>query len=334
MTPRPKDPLPFYRGIIGDAWRIAWNHKHLWLFGFFASFIGFGWISEVFLGVVKKSRELIVMSYGGSVQLIPGLATLKAIIRFSPFPILTSFVFVAVGLLFVGLLLWISTVSVGGLIASIRKIVRGGELSFGEAVRSGADSFWRLFGINISAKVIAILAVIVTGTNLSLLIADGTVMSALYYLASFIIFTLLAVVASLIAVYASNYAVIKDKGCYESVVASWHLFKKHWLVSIEMAILLFLINLGVGLLALLLLFLLSVPVVFLFFVSAALSSMATLGAIFFVLAVALMIIIMILTVSFLTTFQVAAWLLVWSRVSEKGVVARLMHWWGALQPKG
>ena len=40
-----------YREIIRKALRISWEHKHLWIFGFFAGLIGFGGIADVVMNV-------------------------------------------------------------------------------------------------------------------------------------------------------------------------------------------------------------------------------------------------------------------------------------------
>ena len=52
-----QDAVPLYRRIINDAWRIAWENKQLWLFGFFVTFIGFGGVSEVFFKAYDKDQS-------------------------------------------------------------------------------------------------------------------------------------------------------------------------------------------------------------------------------------------------------------------------------------
>ena len=56
--------------------------------------------------------------------------------------------------------------------------------------------------------------------------------------------------------YAIAYVVIKGSGFVEAVKLGWQLFVKNWLVSLEMAFILFFINFAVGF-GLLLLFLIS-----------------------------------------------------------------------------
>lgn len=321
---RKTDPTPFYRRIVTDAWKISWHHKHLWVFGFFATLIGFGGVTEVFFNAYERTANALPMAaaQGSIMGLIPGLTTIKAIISYSSYPALSLLIFFVVLSLLFAVFAWMTVVSVGGLLTGIRKISRGGEPTFGDDIKAGSERFWRLLGVNALAKIVILLALLMTGANLFVLMRERTMVSGLFYVGSFVVFTAVSFVASLASVYGSLNVMAKDEPVEKSVNGALKLIGEHWLVSLEMAVILFVASLAVGLLVALGTLVGSVPLIFMIVVASVLKARAAIYAIMALTAVLLLIMVVCLG-SFLTTFQASAWTLLWSELSERRPMSKL-----------
>lgn len=323
---RKTDMTPFYRRIVTDAWKIAWSHKHLWVFGFFATLIGFGGVTEVFFSAYERTADALPLAaaQGTIATLIPGYTTIKAVITYSPYPVLSLAIFTVALVLMFSVFAWMTVVSVGGLISGIRKISRGGEPTFGDSIKAGAERFWPLLTVNLLAKIVILLALLLTGANLYVLMQERSFVSGLFYVGSFIVFTAISFVASLAAVYGSLNVMAKDEPVERSLNGALKTIGEHWLVSLEMAVVLFIASLVMGLAVALLALILSVPLIFLLAVAAMLKARAAVYGIMALTAVMLLALVVALG-SFLTTFQTSAWTLLWSELTDRKPVAKLLR---------
>ena len=330
--PSKRDPLPFYRQTLTDAWRLTISHKHLWIFGFFATFAGFGGVSDIFFGVFDRMTEQLPSLAGASQSswaILPGFATISVMMRTSPYPMVSLLIFALALLLFFTVFAWIVSTSIGSLVGSIRKIERGGRPTLVESFRIGQSTALRVFVLNIVTKLAIGTILVLIGTNLVQMLRTGSLVAGFFYLLSFVIFTAIAVAVSLIAIYATNSAVIQDLPIVPAVADGLRIIKKHWLVNIEMVILLLLINAVLAVLTLLLAMVLAVPLIFLFMFAALVKSIAMLTVITTITAVVLLAVIVFVG-SFATTFQTSCWTLLWVRFSGRGThvpkIMRLASW--------
>ncbi len=323
---RKTDAAPFYRRIMADAWRITWHHKHLWVFGFFTALTGFGGVSEVFFSASRRVSEWFPLLVGGQSPMyaIPGITTMKTIIAFSASPLTATVIFVSVFGLLSLVFAWMMMVSIGALISATRRIEKGGEPTFGDLVKTGAERFWTILSVNLLAKLFIFCSFILSGATLFTLMRDRTMASGIFYVGTFVVFTLLAVSASVVAVYASNFAVAKKDGVERAVTAGWLLLVEHWLVSLEMSFLLFLAALVMGLAAILGGVVLSVPIVFILMLSAVLKTSALASSVL-VGAGVLVTLVVVVSASFITTFQTIAWTLLWGEITDRKPVSKLLR---------
>ena len=154
---------------------------------------------------------------------------------------------------------------------------------------------------------------------LFILIKDSTT-AAIIYTLLFIIFFPVATGLALMLKYAIAYNVLEKTSFVKSIKKAWQLFMKNWLVSLEMAIILFLISLLFSGLIMLFLFLSMAPLLILGLMFKAI------WLVVFVMMIA--IIVIVLTGSLLTTFQIAAWTSLFLRLKDKGVAAKLERLFG------
>ncbi|MFH2062711.1 MAG: hypothetical protein ABIJ46_00990 [bacterium] len=332
MPPK-NDALPFYRQILIDAWRLSISHRHLWVFGFFATFAGFGGVTDILFGLHDRLSGGLPAVVAGSGQsawaILPGFATLHVILTTSPNPAVSLLIFGLATVVFFALFAWIVSTAVGALIGSIRKIERGGRPKLADGFRIGQSAALRVFVLNVTAKLIVAIAFLLAGATLLQQLRDKSVVAGFFYLLSFVICAALAVVVSLVSVYATNSAVIENLPVVPAVADGLRVLKRHWLVNIEMVIVLLLINAGLAVLALFAAMVLAVPLIFLFMFAALVKSMTMLTIITSVTAIALLAVIALIG-SFATTFQVSCWTLLWIRLSGRGThvpkVMRLVSW--------
>ncbi len=325
--PKPIDPTPFYRRILADALRICVKHTHLWLFGFFATVVGFGGIFEIFVKSYSDVADRLAagMSPMGWPDMMPGFwMSLGTVVKYSPSPLLTACLFAVAGLLCLAIFIWIVIVSVGALIGSVRKIERGGSPHFSDGMKIGADNFWKILALTVMVKAVIVAAMFLLVANIGAMLTDRTFLNDFMYVLSFALFSVVAVAVTIIGVYAACYVVIKGYGLLKAIEEGWKLLNANWLKSLEMVIVLLGIDLLVGFMALVLLAALTAPAVFLFVVST-LAKWRTLMFLFTALTAAAIALSAIIIGSFYTTFRTAIWTLFWVEVAEKQRSAKMFR---------
>jgi hypothetical protein len=316
---------PLYRRLITDAWQIAWGHKHLWVFGFFATAVGFGGVTETLTSSSDKVYALIpgMMTGQDPAQAIPGLTSLRSILQAgsgSGFVLPLALLILAICTIAFG---WMVYASIGALISGIRKIERGGDSDFRSGLKSGISRFWPVFGVNIWVSLFVFVCFSLTASTLQEFMSTGEVWRGLAYIGVFATFTALTVLATVVAALASCEAALRGRGVRESIYAALAIISEHWLVVVETGIVLFVTSLGIGLISLAIAAVVSAPFIFLMFLaSLAQSSMA--HTIVTTLAGVTMIALIAIAGSLVTTFQAAAWTLLWSEF-EGGKPAAKLH---------
>lgn len=324
--------MSLYRKIFKEALHATWKNKYLWFFGLFAALFGangdYEIISRFLTGdssvfgwrAIQETNVLTVQTFN----------TVSDFMTEDPLSfILTMFValFVLVLIIF---LVWLATVSQAALVTSAASISSGKESGFKAGVEAGGRNFWPVFALNIFNK--ALISVIFLIVGLPLALSAGRSLAAynFFYLLIFVVFVPLAIIASFIVKYAIAYKVIKGRTIIDSLKKSWQLFIENWLVSVEMAFILFFLNFFYGLAVLLLMLVLAVPFLFLALAFYYLTSfvgfwlVATFALVLFFLLIAA-------AGSFIAAFQIYSWTSLFVELTGRGATAkivRLVNGWG------
>jgi len=315
-----------YRSLLRQAGKIAWKHKYLWFFGLFASLTIAGGSTEYEVLHQNLQSNLI----DGTYNYLAGLLALSDLLKNFWLGFINLFqqnllvIINVISLLLVTLAIiivfvWLAVCSQGALVSDIKKILttkkKSEKLTIRDGLSDGSRHFWPLLGLNVLVKILINLAFfIISLPLLFMVIKDTTVLVAIYTLL-FVIFLPLAVSISLMFKYAIVGTVLEKKSAVISLEQGWKLFWKNWLISLEMAIILFLITFFVGVAALIVLSFLVFPL----FLIGLLYSAAWLT--FLMVFIALIIIIVV--GSYLTTFQTASWTQLYLTLKDKGGVAKL-----------
>jgi hypothetical protein len=259
-----------YRDVLKKSLAITFTHRNLWFLGIFAALLGGvgqyamamsrspeDWTASVFSAIAIFSRQ------NGNGDVFSNLAFLfqanpAAAVIFSSF-----FLIVVIVALFI---LWLAVVCQGGLINNIAAIIKSNGKKEGLPVRDGLEKgiekFWPVLGFNLIGAALTCFFAALVGLPLIFLTAFSTVDVFLLYILLFVIFIPLSLIISFLIKYSIIYSVVKGKKFVDSFIDACRLFSKYWLVSLEMALIVFMIDfLGVFILALIIL-IIAIPYVF------------------------------------------------------------------------
>lgn len=321
----------FYRNILKQALSITWRHKYLWFFGLFATLIGGGGEYEILTRVLggdttqnlfpnfSRLAETGVFSRNG-------LANMGQLFRNDPF---TVVILILVSLIILALLLfliWLMVVSQTALVNNSSEIIGNKkELPFGikRGAAAGVKYFWPVFGLNVIIKAIICLAFFLISLPVvfwATKISPSAI--TLLYIILFIIFVPLAVVLSFIIKYAICYVIIKGSNLAKAIKEGWQLFIKNWLVSVEMAFILFFINFLVGLGIILAILILIVPFLFLALI---LYKVISFMGFWLVIVTGLIVLLAIIIGggAALTTFQTVSWTGLFTELVGRGGTSKI-----------
>jgi hypothetical protein len=253
---------PLYRIIIKKAWWQIKTHKWLWLFGLFAALLGNGGEVDVLFQSNKLTNAPIFLNNLKEKFAALDLNSLKDGIytALSTAPLI-SMLSVAITLIFILLLVWLVTVSQGALIESANKLEENKKINFKDALNKGVEKFWSILGLNIATRFILYFTLIILSIPFAILYMFNSSASAITFITilAFVLLVPIAIILSFILKYALAFVVIKSQPAVSAFILSWRLFAANWLISVEMAILLFLINLAVGLLLVIAIVVLALP---------------------------------------------------------------------------
>lgn len=299
-----------YRLIIKQALNLAWRYKYLWIFGLFASIVAAGGSFEYQLlsgglsgGVTQNSYHYLNIMLNGLESLGVFLTGLMNLFTYDILTIINTLTALLIVLALVIFFIWISVSSQGALVEASKNILSSRkkivELNLKDLISTGHKNFWQILGLNILFKAAVLIMLSIISLPLLVLAVKYSVSLTFIYTLAFVILVPLSIALSLILKYAIAYKVLEDESFENSIIQAWHMFKKNWLVSIEMGIILFFITFIIGFLLLIAMSIIVLP----YFIFA-----INYSILWLIIVLALVALLLILSVgSFLTTFQMAAW---------------------------
>jgi hypothetical protein len=119
--------------------------------------------------------------------------------------------------------------------------------------------------------------------------------------------------------------VIEEYTLGRSIVAAWRLFTGHWLVSIEVGVIILFFNIVLGVVVLASFFLLFMPTLFLWMIAISIFS-STLYFIATIVGLSLFIFFVVFIGSVYSIFVVSTWTYLFTKMHKKGVTSRILHW--------
>lgn len=320
--------MPIYRKILAQSWQILWRRPWLWLLGLLAAPFVNDYEYRLFLNSFDKLANpqqnwwwpgTITANYtntGGAGQIL--LMILILIIA--------------------AIILWLMVTATGALFAASDSIANKKQGDLRAAWAKGKKHFWAVLGLVIIGKGLTVVLIMVAVAPVVLIAATATtnltiIISALL---SFIIFVPLAVIISFATKYGIAYAVLEEQTLGHALVNGWKLFWKNWLVSLEVALLLFAIGLALSVA------LVIISLIILVVVITVNTVLGTIGVpvlmnlsgfiILRVIASIIALPIVLIAGALLASFQTATWTVLFRGLTTKGIIPKILRWFKR-QPK-
>ncbi|MDD4901972.1 MAG: hypothetical protein PHE24_02440 [Patescibacteria group bacterium] len=325
-----------YRDILKKSLAITWTHKNLWFLGIFAGLIG--GVSQYTMSISQSAEDWTSTIFSSLAiffgQTANGNAFSNLIMLFKGAPVFATIFTAFILIVFVVTLfvIWLAVVSQAGLVNNGAAIIKSNNKKEGLPIRDGLDKgikkFWPVFGFDLIGAALTCFFAALVGSPLVFLTAGSDVRVFLLYVLLFIVLIPLSLIISFIVKYAVNFSIIKERKFVDSFIDACRLFSKYWLVSIEMALILFMIDfLFVFVLALVVL-VLAIPYIFVTRILS-LTFLAVIGvdpisSIALTAGLFLALILVVLGSAVITVFKTMAWTDIFiNLVDKKGGLAKL-----------
>ncbi len=304
--------LSVHRHILKEAWNITWRFKRLWILGALASF----WTTNNILGTfLNPPTSVSPARWNNAWWTTP---TMNGSVSF--FSILGLLIGVAV----MGFMIWLVTASRGGLIAAVSSAEQGKNTPLREAWHIGTRHFWPVLGISVAGKLIWSLLFFGLLFVAAMISSWKTSSQAVAYSAAFIFIALAALSLAFIINYSISFVVLHRLNIWQSSIAGVRLFFQHWLLSLELALILYGLGIFVGLVFAALLIILLMPLALLWAITAALGQMVW----FFAVALPVATVVLLAAIASgaaFATFQFAAWIVLFKRIVAGGAISKLVR---------
>lgn len=301
-----------YKDILKKAWHITWRHKYLWLFGIFATILSSAGASAWDLFFTNTTRVLDQPEFLQNLQSLYSSGTLGIIFEnvsgnLSSFWTLSPELYILIILMLA--LVAIAIMSQGALIHASSQNDDEAPSSIQENITVARQSFWRLTGLHVLFQLAIYGSLLIIGAPLlSLFLVQGSeITGVIFSFISYIILLPISIIIYFILLYASIYTVINKTSVWKSAVDAWHLFRQNWIVSLEFALILFVINIVIGFLLVLLL---ALPAVIIVQSQVAITTYS-------IWSLVLMLVVFLLVSGVLTTFQFASTVLFVKRIARQ-----------------
>lgn len=311
-----------YRSILSRAWKITKQYKKLWIFGALAMILSAG-------GEYQILTKILNEDYGAGFydKLVNGdnllnssfwsdfgnLCMTEPKVGFGVGLLMLLLVFVAFIVLWVGVRSQISIIEWVKNISSNKK--KEIKISIWEGITKTDGKFWPILGLNITFKAALYLLFVIMSIPLIYLFFQESSFAILIYTIFFTIFLPLAISLALIVKYAVISVVLEKRTFVSALEEGRKIFIKNWLISLEIAILLFLINFLAGLLIIFIISLVILPIMLTLIIFNFLTPLYLLVAVGFI--------VLILTAAILMTFQTAVWTILFEEFKKEGAKAKL-----------
>lgn len=320
-----------YRDIFKKAWLITKKYFYLWPLGFFVAFLGNGGEYQILSNQIDKIQNqsdnvnylrLLLQNPTPNWNISLGQGFVIGLILF-------------VILMIVAFIVWLIISSVGGLTKGVVGAANNKRESFKALFSAGSKFFGPVFLLYLIAKIIVygILAFVVTPLMFATFAQGDYALNVLIIILSILIFIPLNIIVSFVTRYATAFVILQGQKTWEAFKNGWRLFASNWLISLEMAFILLVINSIVAVAILLIAILLVSPF---FFVGLAVTASQSPYGFWTIMTIPLVIMVIITMIigSGLATFQVGSWTLLFVRLNEnKKAYSKIVRWMAFLTRK-
>lgn len=228
---------PYYKAL-SEARRVTIDHKHLWVFGFFLAIFAQGpEIASLLQLAQELPGRIVLLSHAQALGIPQMLLSLIALPSMDPFLFWTG----AALLFTVATLIIYAQV---GVILGTERARRGKEVTLSAILTEGTNHFWAFLFTNVFFKV-ATLVALIAATVIGSAVVGFNIEEHLefFVLTSLILGAFGHVVLSFLRRLTLLFIVHQRINVYTAARNSVELFAGNWLACLELAVILFLIQL-------------------------------------------------------------------------------------------
>lgn len=306
-----------YRLFLKQAWNITKKYRYLWFFGIFASLLSIGGEYQLITQSATTRPGGSFLSNGNIIwQIILSPDFYQGFVNLATENSAALLAVICIFLLSVGLaviMLYLAILSQSAIVSQSAQILlnkkKKTNLNISDGLAEAKPHFWRVLGLNLFSYIVVVLSLFLISLPLVFLIITDTLAISIAYTLLFIVFAPIALSIALLIKYAIAARVLENTSFVSSIQKGLKIFKNNWLVSLEMALILFIINFAVGIVTLFFIALLFMPMLFI-----AIQFYAPiLAAISLVLSIGTMLVV----ASWLNTFQISTWTGLYLHLQDK-----------------
>jgi hypothetical protein len=321
--------MSLYRNLLAQAWKNTWEHKYLWFFGLFAALIGAsGELNLLFYNFDDTATQGFLPNlkafWATGIFSPQGISNFGKILVSDSYDLLIALTILAIFLLLFCFIIWFAVVCQASLVNNYSRIIGKKSHNFTDGLDIGIKKFLPVFGLNAIFKIIIVTIYFLLAMPIIFLYSTSSSWQLLVFVVTYLIFIPLSIIVSFIIKFAISYVVIKGEKFVDALQLGWALFLKNWLISIEMAFILFGISFVVTFGLFLCLAILAIPFLFLVLLLPHIAAFINVGLLLFCGLILSLLIVMVVG-SWLSAFTVASWTGLFIELISRGGVSKIVR---------
>lgn len=307
---------PTYRQALAKSWKLVWHRKSLWVLGLLSVVLGQLGFSDIFGKAWSISKQANVAGY------LPWDSLKTAIISIGS----SGKIVIGIALVCVAVfIIVVAAISQGALISYASAWYKDEKFSnFSKSWKIGVKHFWDVLWINLIRRLLLGGLLIIVAFVIKSFFVSETLFQNFANALVLIIVLFVSLVISTIAIYSLCYCVIDGKGVVSGIGKAWKLFSSHLLVSLEVGVILVLLNVVLAGAIMLGAYLAFLPSTLIWF-AAGVTNIVVLAILGLMLGFLLWLIFMVIVAAFFNAFTTSAWVFLFSKMHHEGVASRLIH---------
>lgn len=312
---------PVHRPVIKDAVLFSWHHPKLWVLGTLSAILFTGGTMDLLFrfwhDVSNRALSLSAVQQSNSNPFaIFQLISLRWFGgHFLNAPLFNTLFIIGI----LGLFL-LSCVAQGMLVLTFHE--SNSQRAWRSLFQISIQHLPSIAKLNLFTVLIFWIARMGTVLPFSVTLCDNCPLLFLQYLLSFFIFFLIVILLSVLHLFTLNNILFINKELLHSLLSGWKRIKKHWLLIFETIFFQSVLHLFFSALALLISLFLSIPAIALFTYAFIEKNAFAFKAGSFYVGL-LLVLLLILTIGFLTTFQYAIWSFMYHRMTNTYPIPKL-----------
>lgn len=324
--------MSLYKNVFKDSLRLSWKNKYFWLLGVFTIFFSTSVEIDMFDNFFGPNREYLYnyktilennLIKGGFINALRNWLQVDAgsFYRMLSFALIFLLVFV--------ILLLASSVAQIIITSHSASLIKLGNPSlknpkkFGllDSLRKSKEQIVPISVLNLALKLMVNLALV--AISLPMIISQSTNINWVYVLLFIVLFPATIVVA-FISRYIASYIIVQGQSFKQAFKKGFILFKDNWLVSVEMSLMLFLVNVFGSLGIIFIILAIANP---LWFIGILVNQYLYKGGFYIILAISYIIffILFALGASLLSIFNITSWTGLFLKLDKTGGESKLVR---------